>query len=650
MKNRSREPAQLLAVLILILIVTSFVLVQLSHADTATIRTDHLTIWTPATYVGVQGGIPTTRTNLINVTLSPYFADNTGAIDATAAINAALNAASSNDVVYLPAGNYSIQGLITLKNFVTLRGAGMTNTQLYTSGNGRIVIGNYTAAFANLSSSPIITAGADKGSTNLTTADTSSFTVGRLIEVGEFSHTNYNDQFVSPIVAGVGLATGGNGWLYKQMSRVMGKDATHLYIWPPLVGDHTRQVRAAGGDYATSIGAGLESLCVTHSNSTQAAAVYFEESISCWVKDVRIRFGHNYSLSMENCLQMEVRGSYIDRLDHAGSNGAGVLWNTVASTLFEDNIVFMNFPGIEINAGSCGNVVGYNFFLNTNALVTINGNHGPHNAYNLYEGNIANSLQIDGYFGSCAYATVYRNWIHGQYTDAGLHLGFALSLNRFTREFSYVGNVLGTSNQTFTYNGVSMGNPHLGDANNNGTNSPPWHNWGIDTNANGYDEFDTNVVKTTHAKGNFYCSSTNIPLVESMGGTNYVDSLYLTAKPAWWPADLQWPPVNPLNTTNLLYQSLPAGARFLGLTNNAPAPIVNTPAGEDDWLGRLDVKITNGFYFVSYPSPSTSSVLQVSNNLVDWYPVTTNRAPKGTLCMWQARDIGPRQFFRVRLK
>lgn len=101
-------------------------------------------------YAGYKAGeqpISTVAGPLFNVTLPPYNADKTGATDATAAIQSAINAAQSagGGVVFLPAGIYAIspQGAnshalqISAAN-VVLRGAGVGATfMLNTSTNMR---------------------------------------------------------------------------------------------------------------------------------------------------------------------------------------------------------------------------------------------------------------------------------------------------------------------------------------------------------------------------------------------------------------------------------------------------------------------------------------------------------------------------------
>lgn len=98
-------------------------LVQAVFAELIPAR--RLNSWVPGVDVGVPGGIPTNRTNLLNV-VTTYGADPTGASDSKTAIQNAVNAASTNDVVYLPVGVYRINSGInsSYKDDFTIRGQG----------------------------------------------------------------------------------------------------------------------------------------------------------------------------------------------------------------------------------------------------------------------------------------------------------------------------------------------------------------------------------------------------------------------------------------------------------------------------------------------------------------------------------------------
>lgn len=62
-------------------------------------------------------------TDWINVTVAPYSADRNGIADATAALQAAIDACQPGGTVYLPRGVYKTSATLDLKNGVTLRGS-----------------------------------------------------------------------------------------------------------------------------------------------------------------------------------------------------------------------------------------------------------------------------------------------------------------------------------------------------------------------------------------------------------------------------------------------------------------------------------------------------------------------------------------------
>jgi len=114
-------------------------------------------------------------------------------------------------------------------------------------------------------------------------------------------------------------------------------------------------------------------------------------------------------------------------------------------------------------------------------------NHGPHNSFNLYEGNISPNVQCDGFFGGASEDTLFRNWLHG--TCPGVTLGRQpVLLQRFTRNYSVVGNIVGKNGVTYKcVNGnainslYSLGEPNMGGCGFIGTaqlsTGHPWKDW-----------------------------------------------------------------------------------------------------------------------------------------------------------------------------
>ena len=97
-------------------------------------------------YAGYHQGeeeIPDIQNDIVDVTGAPYFADNSGETDATAAIQQALDAVgqAGGGVVYLPAGTYKVNpgsnetALRMQYNNVVLRGAGTDSTFIFNDEN-----------------------------------------------------------------------------------------------------------------------------------------------------------------------------------------------------------------------------------------------------------------------------------------------------------------------------------------------------------------------------------------------------------------------------------------------------------------------------------------------------------------------------------
>jgi len=528
--------------------------------------------WTPGVTVGVPGGIPTDRTHLIDVTKSPYHADNAGATDAQKAIQAAVDAASKGDVVYLPAGSYELaSGLSLRKSGITIRGAGSKTLVRCVGKSGFAYVGaNSDYQWNWPKGGNTITAGLSKGSTRIAVPDTSAFPVGHIVRISVA-----NDPTL-PVVSVLGFPN-----LRGQMTRVTGKDDTTLAIFPPLYGDYGGGKLPARVNAARAQGnfTGIEDMTIDCKQTTGAYAIWLEQCYGSWVKNVKCRFARAYHIFLYDCLNCEVRHCWLDELNHTGPNGAGLLVEKSSACLVEDNIVYKAFPHIEVNHGSSGNVFAYNFCENNYTFgimgCSIDCNHGAHNAYDLYEGNIASVFQCDGYHGSASEITVFRNWFHATCdtsepkTD---QFGRCISLNRFSRNISVVGNILGRTGLAYVYdNGdqgtsyarryiYNLGLPNMGNGGFRGY-APPWKDpIGSKPGRGGFQELDRDLAHSTLRKGNWNAKDAGVPLCESLGAETLPKSLFRSKKPEWF-GKLSWPPFDP-SRPNQSYDAIPAGCRF----------------------------------------------------------------------------------------
>jgi len=403
--------------------------------------------WVPGVTVGVLQPIPN-RTNIVDVTKAPYFADKTGMSNAAPAINQAINDAGwwmygSNTVIYLPAGNYKVTSPISiLKNDITLRGDGIRKTYInQTAGADDLVVGS--GILANITY-PIV-AGSTKGSTNLVVSFPPGFTpnaygwlsVGDLCDVSQAPLSVSNPMHV--IQSGYGL-TG-----LSSMNYVTAINGNNVSLALPLPYDFTNQpsfveqtIGSEGGSQAVS-GTSLEGISFTMTNpptgqsGTGGEIVRILSARNILMTNCELSFAYGHCAVIEQVVGATISGCVFDNAQGSGS-GHGGLVTAMSGALVENN-VFANTitTGIELDGGDTCAFFG-NYFTNTGQCFDM---HGSHPLMELFEGNVSDDyFETDGYYGSCSHFTFFRNdWTGGGY--------LAIKLNRWSRYMNIVGNVLG---------------------------------------------------------------------------------------------------------------------------------------------------------------------------------------------------------------
>jgi hypothetical protein len=455
---------------------------------TAIIPADRLVDWGQA---GVPGGIPTDRTHLIDVTKDPYNADNTGAADAQPAILKAIGDAADGDVVYLPAGTYRIDRAVTVyggKSRITIRRP--TGPQ---SGGINVTPADGGDWWYPHRLKLDISGSYKRGATELTLADTAPLDGYPKGGIGELCQISLKNDLTLPV-----MTTGGYDYARKFVTRIVGKTATTVTISPALMFDLPAKlapVLRPVGRYAESVG--IEDLTVDGADCPSGnCLVNVGQSYGCWVKNVTVRNGERRLLSIDGCVQCELRHCNLyGRKVEAQPNSGGFFLTMSTACLIEDNILS---PATEMSGGDAGNVLAYNF-CDDQAVqgdllcASLNTNHGAHDSFNLYEGNLMPRFQCDGYHGSASQDTAFRNWFHGTSTRTTQYW-ICVNLNRFTRDYSLVGNVLGKRGFPWLYavemTGFnyqkhfiySFGYPNMGNGWCNGKTAQPskgqyWADW-----------------------------------------------------------------------------------------------------------------------------------------------------------------------------
>ncbi len=351
-------------------------------------------------------------------------------------LNNLIKSVSDGTIIELQTGNYKISSVVGMgkdHHRRTLRGKGVGQTVIQcSSSNACLSIAGYIGN-AGTQGTLAITGGLQKGSTQLTLSDTAPLDVGDQVEL-----TARND-FALPVIS----VTGFRGIRYQLATiEAIDRNAKTVTIKPALMMNYASTSLLRYGNVLTpTVGSGFEDFTLdgTSAENNPPIGIVLLGTYGSWVSNVVIKGGiKNYPLELFNNISCEVRQSEFlpTSKEYFTSNGAGILMNTNSACLVEDNIVLKLFPGMELNFTDMGNVIAHNVVLGG----ALNTNHGPHNSFNLFEGNVTDGFHSDGYFGGESDETIFRNRV----------LSF-IANKRFSRNFNIVGNILHTPSGAADY-------------------------------------------------------------------------------------------------------------------------------------------------------------------------------------------------------
>lgn len=364
------------------------------------------------------------------------------------AINEAVSAASPGDIVYIPAGQYRMDGQIYVANKgITIRGDGPTSELHY------LVYGNgiYAGYNTDLTANHTITAGLSAGSTTVTIDDTTDFTTGRMMRI-EYA----NDSSV-PV-----FQVAGYPYRQVQIVKITGKTSTTLSFSPAIYASFAGTGRVSGYQH-TAEGFGAEDFQIYAYNQLQRV-FWLERTAYSWVKNVKSNNGKNTHVDISESLGVEIRDSWFNTLGNGASPNAGaIILGNASNCLVENNILYKGFPLVEVN-GSMGNAFLFNF-LEDSSGQAFDDNHNAHSRFNLYEGNRAPGVTSDGYYGTGSHGTIYGNRLNAR-PSAASTAGYAVVLNRGARNYVFANNIVATGAGDSNY---SFGNPNLGNGSSEGT-------------------------------------------------------------------------------------------------------------------------------------------------------------------------------------
>jgi Pectate lyase superfamily protein len=519
---------------------------------------------------GIPGGIPIRTEVFANIKEPPFNAKGDGLGDDTIAIQSAIDACPSNQVIFLPAGVYKITNAIRLwRSGLTLRGEGPSRTQIRYQGPSGLVLnvqtGGYLDDFSR--STPYdLTGNYYKGSTNVITA-TNNWNPGDIVLFDQLNDESY-------LVFGRG-DSGLCSWCSRlsgsrasgQLVEMASATSSNAVFDQPLYRSCTNSL-SPQGILVTGVlrWTGVEDLCVTNATST-FDTVWLHGAAYCWFKNVRMDRSHRRHLWMAADYRCEVRECVFQF-------GEGSLWtptygpdraygvflgNFSTACLIENNAFYTLHVSLALEGGPSGNVIAYNFvtnviFNNPEWTQPALAQHAAHPMMNLIEGNHFASRIISDYtWGSASHNTYFRNRV---YDGLRPQINYGIwEMDIFKTHYyeNVVGNVFGragferiyeTENKNFNLYG-DRGIYRLGYVN------------GGDDNPEGN---DPKVKATLLRHGNWDSVSQSVIWSPNIADTNLPPSLYLMNKPAWW-GDLAWPPYGGDRTP--MIGVIPAEARLL---------------------------------------------------------------------------------------
>ena len=635
---------------------------------------DRTTAWVPG--LMAKGGIPNRLTVYATVQAAAY---GNGTQDASAGIQAALDACPAGQVVALSAGNFTVNNYLLIHTGITLRGAGATVLSKTNGARPRtspmqpvdpstysydaqpvIVIGPSRWPKIDPTSRDLAADGI-KGSYVVNVTNASGLSAGQFVLLDEVSGASWqstpagfpgnakvwqgdrvawnmhlpvqqyqDDNAASdangPYDTSPGSLPNAMSW-FSRTDRPTGEikesasvNANAVTFTTPLhIGyrtSHAAQLTPYSGPNNQVKNAGVEDFAVLGGADGQ---VRFENAAYSWAKGIENTQWIGEGFAVDGSFRVEIRESNIHDGSWPEPGGAGYAISFAGGSseiLVEDNIMINTCKVMVVRSCGAGSVFGYNYTddswdFDTPGWVEVglNASHmaGPHHV--LFEGNYSQNIDNDYTHGNSIDLTFFRNWLSGQrrsFTDASNVRTVGLAYGSWWH--SFVGNVLGRSGQM---TGWVYEDPAMAGNNANWRDKDIWklgydpERWGMYA--------DPLTLSTVLRHGNFDYLTTGVKWDSTIADHALPNSLYLTAKPAFF-GSRAWPWVQPESVTKLY--ALPAKDRFEGKDSsgsrfnaNRTNPFVNN-AGF-----RLSSRPGSSSILLRYSIPQSSRVRIVVYNV-----------------------------------
>jgi len=377
---------------------------------------DRATAWRPGRMA--LGGIPSRTAQCGPTVQASSYGD--GSADATAAIQAALDACPEGQVVQLSPGTFTIDDdILYLRSGVTLRGAGAGRTVLRRTNGAMdgvdavgvakpvVVVGQSRWTYGESSTDLAATAG--KGATSISVASSAGLAAGMLVLVDELSGATWMPdpqgrgrqvwaspdwrvvwQMHDPHVEFIDDAGGADAagpydldgaakvrppasmsWFSRtdrpiaEVHEIAAVSAGTVTLTTPLHidyragGAHRAQLTRLG--YPAVRGAGLEGVTVTGGDD---GAVRFVHAVGCWAKNVEVATWRGEGIALHFTHRVEVRDGYVHDAAYSSPGGGAYaisIQGGSSECLVENNVIVRANKVIVARSSGAGCVVGYNF-------------------------------------------------------------------------------------------------------------------------------------------------------------------------------------------------------------------------------------------------------------------------------------------------
>jgi len=563
-----------------------------------------------------KGGIPARTTVCATVQASTY---GNGSQDASAGIQAALDACPAGQVVALSAGTFTINSsYLGITKGISLRGAGPGKTILQKTNGATpgsdtssdqqplVIVGPNRWPGPDDSTSQNLSADGAKGAYSVTVAKGSGFAAGQFVLLDELTNWAWTtlpatssgpnaykiragDRAIwevhNPAEGVDDPVPSALSWFCRsdrptnEMKEIASVSGNTITFTTPLHisyrTSHTAQLTRYTGGNVHVTNAGVEDLTVKGGSD---GAIRFEAAAYSWAKNVEDTVWLGEGVAMNNSFRIELRDSYIHDGAWQEPGGGGYAISFAAATaeaLIENNIIMQANKMMVARSSGAGSVIAYNYADDGHILtdpswqeVGLNGSHMVGSHHILFEGNESFNYDSDCTHGNSIYHTVLRNHLSGVRRDySGMSNARTAGLMFGSWWHSFLGNVLGYAGMTgWQYEDPGMTTPSAP-----GDSSFSWgggnYIWKF-----GYDPVqwfspniqyaDPQVLSTAIRHGNFDYVTNSVHWDPNNANHNIPVSLYLKQKPAFFNAGsgYVWPWVDPTAQTPL--RTLPAKARY----------------------------------------------------------------------------------------